>query len=318
MELGSNHGYTRAVNRGVSAGEGEYVVLLNNDVRLRPTAWSDWWRRWRGDPRLGSVAAMMLRPGERTIDSVGVTADVTLAGFARLQGQPTADATSGAHAGADRPRGHRRRLPPRGLGAGGRAGRDDHRLHGDPRPRAATAHRRMGTRRARRTRAACTWARAPTANARPAQRRLAGFSRGYLLRRYGVLRGRAGARALLTEAAVVARGHGVLPRHAGAARPCRRVGARARACPATRDRRSDAIDPSISLWESLTARGAARDSASDDQEAGPRAPGAAHDTRHSARPKRRARAAGAAAGRRAAQSSVRRSATSRFSCSPLR
>ena len=36
------------------------------------------------------------------------------------------------------------------------------------------------------------------------QRRLAGFSRGYLLRRYGVLRSRAGARALLTETAVVA------------------------------------------------------------------------------------------------------------------
>ena len=36
------------------------------------------------------------------------------------------------------------------------------------------------------------------------QRRLAGFSRGYLLRRYGVFRRRAAARALLTEAIVVA------------------------------------------------------------------------------------------------------------------
>ncbi len=34
------------------------------------------------------------------------------------------------------------------------------------------------------------------------QRRLGGFSRGYLLRRYRVLRGRAAARALLTEAVV--------------------------------------------------------------------------------------------------------------------
>jgi len=40
VELERNHGYTKAVNHGVSAGEGEYVVLLNNDVQLRPTAWS--------------------------------------------------------------------------------------------------------------------------------------------------------------------------------------------------------------------------------------------------------------------------------------
>ena len=37
----------------------------------------------------------------------------------------------------------------------------------------------------------------------PRQRRLAGFARGFLLRRYGVLRGRAAARALLVEALVV-------------------------------------------------------------------------------------------------------------------
>ena len=35
------------------------------------------------------------------------------------------------------------------------------------------------------------------------QQRLAGFSRGYLLRRYGVLRSRAALRALVTEAIVV-------------------------------------------------------------------------------------------------------------------
>jgi hypothetical protein len=38
----------------------------------------------------------------------------------------------------------------------------------------------------------------------PLQRHLAGFSRGYLLRRYGVLRRAAAPRALLTETIVVA------------------------------------------------------------------------------------------------------------------
>ena len=36
IELESQHGYTRAVNRGVRDGQGEYVVLLNNDVQLHP------------------------------------------------------------------------------------------------------------------------------------------------------------------------------------------------------------------------------------------------------------------------------------------
>jgi hypothetical protein len=44
----------------------------------------------------------------------------------------------------------------------------------------------------------------------PGQRRLAGFARGFLLRRWGVLRSRAGVRALLFETLVVAWG---LARH---------------------------------------------------------------------------------------------------------
>jgi hypothetical protein len=40
----------------------------------------------------------------------------------------------------------------------------------------------------------------------PVQRRLAGFGRGFVLRRYGVLRSRAAPRALLVEGLVVAFG----------------------------------------------------------------------------------------------------------------
>jgi hypothetical protein len=49
------------------------------------------------------------------------------------------------------------------------------------------------------------------------QRRTAGWSRGYLLRRYGVLRGRTAPRALLTELVVVA-GDGVISRDLAALR----------------------------------------------------------------------------------------------------
>ena len=60
VELGANRGYTRAVNRGVSAGEGEYVVLLNNDVQLRPDCLERLVAPLADDPAVGSVAATML------------------------------------------------------------------------------------------------------------------------------------------------------------------------------------------------------------------------------------------------------------------
>jgi hypothetical protein len=87
IELAHNHPFTRAVNLGLSAGEGEWVVLLNNDVDLRPDCLAQLARPMEQDPGVGSVAAVLLTPGERLIDSVGVTTDVTLAGFARLQGR---------------------------------------------------------------------------------------------------------------------------------------------------------------------------------------------------------------------------------------
>jgi GT2 family glycosyltransferase len=84
------------------------------------------------------------------------------------------------------------------------------------------------------------------------QRRLAGFSRGYLLRRYGVLR-RAPARTLATEAIVVA-GDAVLSRDLAALRG-RLAGWRAargterRAWPPP-----DAIDATITFRDSLALR----------------------------------------------------------------
>ena len=186
------------------------------------------------DPRIGSVAALMLMPGERRIDSLGVAADVTLAGFARLQGRDVADIATSM---------------PVLIGPEGTAG----------------AYRRAAWEQvggldeticaymeildlALRLRAA-GWGTASAQDARGVhlgsstygrrsarQRRLAGFSRGYLLRRYGVLRSRAGARALLTEAAVVA-ADVALCRDVQALRGRVEGWRAARACRATRARR---------------------------------------------------------------------------------
>ena len=119
-----------------------------------------------GPARSGSVAALMLQPGERLIDSAGLAADVTLGGFPRLQGLSAGQAPARA-TGARRPGRHGGRLPPLGVGAGRRPGRGDLRLHGGPRPRPAPAQRRLEVGRSPRTPSACTSGRRRTATAPP-------------------------------------------------------------------------------------------------------------------------------------------------------
>jgi N-acetylglucosaminyl-diphospho-decaprenol L-rhamnosyltransferase len=254
VELGANQGYTRAVNRGVRAGDGEYVVLLNNDVQLRPDCLERMVAPLEGDPTVGSVAATMLAPDEQTIDSVGVTADVTLAGFARLQGRPIADATlqTPTLTGPEGAAGAYRRI------AWEQAGGLDETI---------VAYMEILDLALRLRTAGWNTASAPDARGvhlgsstygkrSAGQRRLAGFSRGYLLRRYGVLRGARSARTLLTEAAVVAGDIAIC--HDLQALRGRVQGWRAAAGMSRHPRPPDtAIAESISLWESLRLRRAA-------------------------------------------------------------
>src|SRR5437867_11170851 len=75
VELDHNHPFTEAVNLGVAAGDGDCVVLLNNDVDLRPECLERLIAPLEAEPALGSVASLMLRPGEELIDSGGITVD---------------------------------------------------------------------------------------------------------------------------------------------------------------------------------------------------------------------------------------------------
>ncbi len=251
LELGANHGYTRAVNRGVAEGDGEYVILLNNDVRLRPDCLERLVAPMTAKPEVGSVAALMLRPDETTIDSFGVTADVTLAGFARLQGHPAADVQGHVPvlAGPEGTAGAYRRRAWEQVG-----GLDQTivaymeildlalRLHGAGWSTAGASDAsgvHLGS---------ATYGRRSSR-----QRRLAGFSRGYLIRRYGVLRGRAVGRTLITETIVVAL-------DLLTCRDTQALGGRAEGWRAARGEERhpqpprEAIDRSISLWRSLMLR----------------------------------------------------------------
>ncbi|HST34321.1 MAG TPA: glycosyltransferase family 2 protein [Solirubrobacteraceae bacterium] len=201
QRLSENRGFAEACNRGVAAGSAEVVVLINNDVDARPDFLQALVRPLTEDASLGSVAALMLQPGERLIDSAGLAADAVLGGFPRLQGLEAGQA---------------RRERPLLAGPAG----------------TAAAYRRSAWEQvggldesifaymedfdlALRLRSA-GWGSVVAADAvgvhlgsathghRSArQRRNGGFGRGYMLRRYGLLRGRNGPRALATEAVVV-------------------------------------------------------------------------------------------------------------------
>ncbi len=251
LALEHNHAFTRAVNLGVAAGRGEHIVLMNNDVDLRPDCLEHLLAPLRRDPRLGSVATVLLTVGEQAIDSVGVTTDVTLAGFPRLQGlaperareeQPVLTGPEGTTAAYRR-------------AAWEQVGGLDESIQAYMeildlvwRLRVAGWTTTCATEAIGVHLGSATFGRGSAG-----QRRLAGFSRGYLLRRYGVLRGRFAPRTLLTETLVVS-GDAVLTRDLAALRG-RLAGWRAARGMERRPRPpAEAIDATITFRDSLALR----------------------------------------------------------------
>jgi N-acetylglucosaminyl-diphospho-decaprenol L-rhamnosyltransferase len=251
IELGANTGFPAACNRGAAAGSGDVVVLLNNDVECRPDFVERLIAPLRADDRLGSVAALLLAPGEQTIESFGLAADPTIAGYPRLRGfaleaaqtdEPTLIGPSGA-AGA-----YRREAwqSVGGLDEGVFAYAEDVDL--------ALRLRAAGWATTAVDSAVAIHIGSASAVARSAwQRYQGGFARGYFLRRYGVLRSRFAARALVTEAMVVA-GDAVVYSHDLQALRGRFAGWRAARDLPRVQRPPDAIDRRITFLKSLALR----------------------------------------------------------------
>ena len=199
-QFDDNRGFPEACNRGVDAGSGEIVVLLNNDVDCHP----DFLERLVAplrDPTVGSVASLMLQPGGEGIDSMGLSADAVLAGFPRLQGLPAGhahDATPILAGAAGAAAAYRRVAWEQvgGLDETIVAYMEDFDL--------ALRLRMVGWRSVAEPDAVGVHLGSATNGHRSSwQRRQGGYGRGYLLRRYGLLRGRTAPRALATEAVVV-------------------------------------------------------------------------------------------------------------------
>jgi N-acetylglucosaminyl-diphospho-decaprenol L-rhamnosyltransferase len=201
VSFDEKRGLPQACNRGVSMGSGEIVVMLNNDVDCHPDFLERVRKPLEEDPMLGSVASLMLKPGGEAIDGIGLAADPILAGFPRLQGLPPRRASD---------------TMPVLLGPGGSAGTyrrtawedvcgldetvdaymDDFDL--------AVRLRLAGWRAVAEPKAVGIHLGSATHGYRSApQRHMAGVGRGYLMRRYGLLRGSTALRTLLTEAIVV-------------------------------------------------------------------------------------------------------------------
>jgi GT2 family glycosyltransferase len=97
VELPENTGFSAACNRGAATGDGDVIVLLNNDVEVPATFIEELVRPLVANEGVGSVAAVLLQRDGDSIDSVGLCVDRTLAGFPRLRGE------SPAKSGSSRP-----------------------------------------------------------------------------------------------------------------------------------------------------------------------------------------------------------------------
>jgi GT2 family glycosyltransferase len=198
IELPENVGFGRAVNAGVRAGGAEIVVLLNNDVDVEPQ-FVEAIAAPFADAAVGMVAGVTLMPGSGLVDGFGIELDPTLAAYNRLRGRALEAAEPGLLAGPSGGAAAYRRSAWDEVG-----GLDESLFAYGEDVDLALRLRAAGWRAA-----AAPEARgvhlggASVGVASPWQRDLAGFARGYLLRRYGVLRGRAALRALVFEALVV-------------------------------------------------------------------------------------------------------------------
>jgi GT2 family glycosyltransferase len=251
LDMGANSGFSIACNRGAREGDAEIVVLVNNDVECHPEFLERLVEPFEADEGVGSVAALLLDP-EGAIESFGLTVDRALAGYPRLRGLPSREAQ------AERPL----LIGPSGAaGAYRRAaweevgGLDEGvSFYGEDVDLALRIRAAGWSTAAAREAVAVHLGSASATHRSKWQRYHGGFSRGYFLRRYGVLRSRVAARALATEAIVVS-GDTLVFSHDLTALRGRLAGWRAASRVSRRPRPPDeAIDGRIGFIESLKRR----------------------------------------------------------------
>jgi N-acetylglucosaminyl-diphospho-decaprenol L-rhamnosyltransferase len=250
VELPENLGFGRAVNAGVRAGEGEAIVLVNNDVLVAP-GFVDAIVAPLASPRVGMVAGLTTIPETDLVDGFGIELDRALAAYNRARQAPV-----GTPAG-------RLAMPSGGAAAYRREaweavkGFDEALFAYGEDVDLGLRMRALGWEAAEAPAAQGVHLGGATAEVdSPFQRELAGFARGFLVRRYGILRSRAAPRALMLEALVVGWGlirHGTLVPLRARGRGWRAAGREGR-----RPLPPGAVDATIGVAESVRRLRAAR------------------------------------------------------------
>lgn len=252
LELGANLGFPAACNRGVHAGTGDVVVLLNNDVDCRPDFLERLVAPLAADDRIGSVTALLLTPGEEQIESFGLAVDPTLAGYPRLRGRPAPEAQTEdpilvGPTGAGGAYRRRAWVEVGGLDEGVRFYGEDVDL---ALRLCAAGWTTTGTAGA----VGLHVGSASASHRSTWQRYQGGFARGYFLRRYGVLSTPTAVRTAVTETLVVV-GDALVFSHDLAALRGRVDGWRAaRGRPRVARPPRDAIDRRITFLKSVGLR----------------------------------------------------------------
>jgi N-acetylglucosaminyl-diphospho-decaprenol L-rhamnosyltransferase len=201
VEMDRNVGFARAVNAGAAAGNGEAIVLVNDDVEVAPTCLAEIVRPLEEGASVGMVAGLTTIPDGEVVDGFGIELDVTLAAYNRLRRRRVGEVPGVLLGPSGGLAAYRRR-------AFEEAGGFDDRLFAYGEDVDLALRLRLSGWQA----AAAPAARgvhlggATVGIDSPRQRFLAGYARAFLLRRYGVLRGRHALRALAIEALVVAAG----------------------------------------------------------------------------------------------------------------
>ncbi|WP_374977438.1 glycosyltransferase family 2 protein [Microbacterium trichothecenolyticum] len=197
-----NRGFAASCNIGIRAGRAEFVLLLNSDVVAQADLAATILAAFDADDtaRAGSVSPILLGP-DGTVDSFGVTADDTVAGFVRFHGAQLNRVHNGpALLGPYGAAAAYRRAALNGVGL-----LDENIFMYGEELDLALRLRAAGWGALEVAKVVGTHIGGASAGRESErQRYLSGFGRGYLLRVYGILRGRHAVRALVTEAAVTA------------------------------------------------------------------------------------------------------------------
>ncbi len=204
VELPRNVGFGAAVNAGAAAGDGEAIVLVNNDLDADPAFVAEMVAPLRADAAVGMVAGLTLMPGRELVDGFGVELDRGLAAYNRHRRDTPANAiaTSALLAGPSGGAAAYRRAAFEAVG-----GFDERLIAYGEDVDLALRLRVAGWRAADAPAARGVHLGGATIGVdSPRQRWLAGFARGFLLRRWGVLRTRGALHALVLDALVVAWG----------------------------------------------------------------------------------------------------------------